>query len=166
VAIAPWQESVFFLTRASAPFLGSRLWLQGLKRSLRNNRDRLSLPISQDIAADTVAYGQQLVNATAQKRPILETDPEEAFGYSIKELLNLAGALTMALFRIAAAAGLLFAIAPEPTLRVARAALGMAEEAAAGQGTAADVAINYCKANPQVCLDAARQASGTKPQKP
>jgi hypothetical protein len=72
----------------------------------------------------------------------------------------------LALFRIAAAAGLLFALAPEPTLKVARAALGLAEETAAAQGSPADAAINYCKANPQICLDAARQASAAKAPKP
>jgi hypothetical protein len=66
----------------------------------------------------------------------------------------------MALFRIAAAVGLLLALAPEQTLRVARAMVGMADEAKALQPVSAESVLSYCKSHPQVCADAARQAAG------
>jgi hypothetical protein len=66
----------------------------------------------------------------------------------------------MALFRMAAAAGLLFAFAPEQTLRVVKTTFGLAEEARALQPVSAEAALNYCKANPSVCADVARQAAG------
>jgi hypothetical protein len=65
----------------------------------------------------------------------------------------------MALFRIAAAAGLLLALAPEETLKVVRSAFGLAEEARQLQVPAGDAAAAYCKANPSVCLEAVRQAA-------
>jgi tRNA G18 (ribose-2'-O)-methylase SpoU len=67
----------------------------------------------------------------------------------------------MSIFRIAAAAGLLFVLAPDETMKVARAALGLAEEAKSLQSPAADVALSYCRANPSACADAVRQASGS-----
>ena len=66
----------------------------------------------------------------------------------------------MALFRMAAAAGLLFALAPEQTLHVVKTTFGLAEEARALQPVSAEAALNYCKANPGICADAARQAAG------
>ncbi len=73
----------------------------------------------------------------------------------------------MALFRIAAAVGLLLVLAPEQTLRVARSMVGIADEAKALQPASAESVINYCKAQPQVCADAARHAaSAAKPGKP
>ena len=66
----------------------------------------------------------------------------------------------MALFRVAAAAGLLLVLAPEETTRVARGLLGLAEEAKSLHAPAAETAIQYCRANPLVCADVARQASG------
>ncbi len=75
----------------------------------------------------------------------------------------------MAVFRIAAAAGILLAFAPAETLKVVRAAFGMADEARQIQvreikGSAGELALAYCKANPEICLDAARQAAGAAPQ--
>ncbi len=67
----------------------------------------------------------------------------------------------MALFRIAAAAGLLLVLAPEQTLRVAKGMVGIAEEAKSLQPASADAVLTYCKANPQACADAARQAVTT-----
>ncbi len=73
----------------------------------------------------------------------------------------------MALFRIAAAVGVLLALAPEQTLRVARGMVGFAEEAKALQPASAESVISYCKAQPQVCADAARHAAGAaKPGRP
>jgi hypothetical protein len=79
----------------------------------------------------------------------------------------------MALFRIAAAAGLLLALAPEETLKAARAAFGLAEEVRQLQIPAGDAAAAYCKANPGICLEAVRNAAGggnpahaQKPPKP
>ena len=66
----------------------------------------------------------------------------------------------MALFRMAAAAGLLFALAPEQTLNVVKTTFGLAEEARALQPVSAEAAMTYCKANPGICADAARQAAG------
>jgi hypothetical protein len=66
----------------------------------------------------------------------------------------------MALFRMAAAAGLLFAVAPEQTLHVVKTTFGLAEEARALQPVSAETALSYCKANPNVCADVARQATG------
>lgn len=65
----------------------------------------------------------------------------------------------MAIFRIAAAAGLLLVIAPEETTRVARGLLGLAQEAQSLQAQVAETALQYCRANPSVCADVARQAS-------
>ena len=72
----------------------------------------------------------------------------------------------MAILRIAAAAGLLLVLAPEQTLRVAKGMVGMAEEAKSLQPASAETVMTYCRSNPQVCADAARQAVGTKPNKP
>jgi hypothetical protein len=79
--------------------------------------------------------------------------------YKIHGLVTLFRELLMALFRIAAAAGLLAALAPEQTLQAARAVLGMAEEAKASQMPSAEAAQAYCKAHPQICAEAARQAA-------
>jgi hypothetical protein len=73
----------------------------------------------------------------------------------------------MALFRIAAAVGLLLVLAPEQTLRVAKGMVGIADEAKALQPVSAESVISYCKAQPQVCADAARQAAaGVKAARP
>jgi hypothetical protein len=64
----------------------------------------------------------------------------------------------MALFRIAAAAGLLFAVAPEPTIHVVRTMFGMAETLPIPKTAAADAAFAYCRENPQACLEVARKA--------
>jgi tRNA G18 (ribose-2'-O)-methylase SpoU len=73
----------------------------------------------------------------------------------------------MAILRIAAAAGLLLVLAPEQTLRVAKGMVGMAEEAKSLQHASAETVMTYCRSNPQVCADAARQAAAaTKPNKP
>lgn len=73
----------------------------------------------------------------------------------------------MAILRIAAAAGLLLVLAPEQTLRVAKGMVGMAEEAKSLQPATTETVTTYCRTNPQVCVDAARQAvAATKPNKP
>jgi hypothetical protein len=73
----------------------------------------------------------------------------------------------MAILRIAAAAGLLLVLAPEQTLRVAKGMVGMAEEAKSLQPASAETVMTYCRTNPQVCTDAARQAvAAAKPNKP
>ena len=59
-----------------------------------------------------------------------------------------------------AAFGLLLAIAPEPTLGVVRQAFGIAEGAAPAQAaTAGEAALAYCRANPDICIEAARRAA-------
>jgi hypothetical protein len=65
----------------------------------------------------------------------------------------------MSLFRIVVAAGLLFAFAPEQTLKVARTALGLADEARQLQVNASEQAMTYCKDNPVKCMDMAKQAA-------
>ena len=71
------------------------------------------------------------------------------------------------------AAGLLFAFAPEESMKVARAAIGLAEEARQSQASVSEQALAYCKANPSICLAAAKQAAdasalpaSTRPAKP
>jgi hypothetical protein len=67
----------------------------------------------------------------------------------------------MALFRIAAAAGILLAVAPEPTIQVLRTIFGMAETLPLSKSAAAEAAISYCREHPQTCLDAARKAEAS-----
>lgn len=64
----------------------------------------------------------------------------------------------MALFRMTAAFGLLLAVAPEPTLQAVRQAFGLAEGAAPAQAATAEAALSYCRANPEICVEAARRA--------
>ncbi len=73
----------------------------------------------------------------------------------------------MAILRIAAAVGLLLVLAPEQTIRVAKGMVGLAEEAKSLQPASAETVMTYCRTNPQVCADAARQAVAVaKPNKP
>jgi hypothetical protein len=65
----------------------------------------------------------------------------------------------MAILRIAAAAGLLLVLAPEQTMDTARAMLGMAKAVKDEHMPSADAAMAYCKANPAVCADIARNAA-------
>ncbi|MCA3563181.1 MAG: hypothetical protein IOC90_10705 [Methylocystis sp.] len=66
----------------------------------------------------------------------------------------------MALFRIAAAAGLLLAVAPEPTLGVLRSVFGIADAVPLSQNAAAEAALAYCREHPRTCVDIARKAEG------
>jgi Sec-independent protein translocase protein TatA len=67
----------------------------------------------------------------------------------------------LALFRIAAAAGILFVLAPEKTREAAVAIFRGAEEAKQAVPTreqVAEAALAYCRRNAEVCADAARKA--------
>jgi aryl-alcohol dehydrogenase-like predicted oxidoreductase len=73
----------------------------------------------------------------------------------------------MALFRISCAFGLLLAVAPDPTLQAVRQVLGMAEGAPAQAASPSEAALAFCRAQPDLCLEAARRAlQAPKPAKP
>jgi hypothetical protein len=65
----------------------------------------------------------------------------------------------MSIFRIAMAGGLLFVLAPDQTLGVIRSTLGLADQAKEAARPAADMAQDWCKANPKACLDLAKKAA-------
>jgi hypothetical protein len=67
----------------------------------------------------------------------------------------------MALFRIAAAAGLLLAVAPDQTRQAIGALFRQAEDvqrAAPSPQDAAAAALAYCRENPEACMKAAAGA--------
>ncbi|MGL4635256.1 MAG: hypothetical protein ACRCWF_04685 [Beijerinckiaceae bacterium] len=77
----------------------------------------------------------------------------------------------MAILRIAAAAGLLLAVAPEQTMEAARSMFGMASAVKEQHMPTAESAMAYCRKNPTVCAEAARTAvtlteSDSQPRKP
>ena len=77
----------------------------------------------------------------------------------------------MAILRIAAAAGLLLVLAPEQTMETARSMLGLAKSMKDQHLPSADVAMAYCRENPAICADVARNAAnlshpGSGPLKP
>jgi hypothetical protein len=68
----------------------------------------------------------------------------------------------LALFRIAAAAGVLLVLAPEQSRQAIGAIFGGARDAARAVPTgeeAADAAIAYCRTHPDVCAKAVRKAA-------
>jgi hypothetical protein len=72
----------------------------------------------------------------------------------------------MPIFRIAMALGVLLVLAPEQTRGVIQSALGIANEAKDAARPAADMAQDWCKANPKACLELARKAADNMPGNP
>jgi hypothetical protein len=76
----------------------------------------------------------------------------------------------VAVFRIAAAAGLLLVLAPEQTRQAIASIFRGAEEARQAAPTkeqAAEIALSFCRQNPETCARAVRKAAvAEKPARP